>query len=168
MHAHCKKKPLSRHAETGPVSALPKTGLPRVQRRRRGYALLLVMIFVALFAAVLGVAWRRTASALRIERASELRKRCDQGSLTVLAQAMTVLESRIRANPGGVTLDGATSSEVEFKKEYPSGSGQWYKISFSRSSTSGTNPSEWTVAVSAISADDAMSIAESLPNDPPS
>ena len=57
---------------------------------------MLVVVFVVLFTAILGVAWRRVASALRVEHVSEVRKQCDQGSLQVLAEAMKMLETCLR------------------------------------------------------------------------
>jgi hypothetical protein len=59
---------------------------------------MLVVVFVVLFTAILGIAWRRVASALRVEHVSEVRKQCDQGSLQVLASAMKVLETRLRVD----------------------------------------------------------------------
>jgi hypothetical protein len=67
----------------------------RRRLKRRGYALMIVFIFVVLFLGLLGIAWRQVASALRIERAVEIRKRCDEGSIRVLALAMQVLETRL-------------------------------------------------------------------------
>jgi hypothetical protein len=58
------------------------------------------MMFVVLFGAVLGVAWRRVSSALRIEQVAEIRRACDQGSIQALALAIEMLETRLR-NVGG-------------------------------------------------------------------
>ena len=75
---------------------------------RRGTALLLVMLFVVLFSAMLGVAWRRVASAISTEHLSNVRQRCDNGSIQVLAQAMKVLETRLRWS----TADSAAELDV--------------------------------------------------------
>ena len=75
-----------------------KEAMIRRRSNRRGYALMLVVVFVVLFTAILGVAWRRVASALRVEHVSEVRKQCDQGSLQVLAEAMKMLETCLRVN----------------------------------------------------------------------
>ncbi len=79
MHADCKQNPLIRR-----------------RSKRPGYALMLVLVFVVLFTAILGVAWRRVASALRVEHLSEVRRQCDQGGLQVLADAMKMLETCLR------------------------------------------------------------------------
>jgi hypothetical protein len=134
---------------------------------RRGYALLLVMIFVVLFTAILGVAWRRVASALRIEHVSEVRKQCDEGSVKVLAQAMTVLETRVRWNSTSrAMLDGSGFAEVEFKKQ--DANGQWYRITFTRvtNPVAWSEPVEWSVSVSRA-ATEPFDISQPLPNSPP-
>lgn len=108
---------------------------------RRGYALLLVMIFVVLFTAILGVAWRRLTSALRIEHASEVRKMCDRGSLQTLADAMRVLETQLRKGSTGIKLGCSDANRVSYKKQ---SGGNYYTIDFNRINTEGT---EWSVDV---------------------
>lgn len=83
--------------------------------QRRGYALMLVMLFVVLFSAILGVAWQRVASSLRSEHVGEVRKQCDRGSVQALAQAVKVLESRLRRNassPNEFLLEGVAPPAV--------------------------------------------------------
>ncbi len=82
--------------------------LSRRRTKRHGYALMLVVVFVVLFSAILGIAWRRVASALRVEHVSEVRKQCDQGSLQVLATAMRVLETRLRFDGTNLAVDTTT------------------------------------------------------------
>jgi hypothetical protein len=114
---------------------------------RRGYAMVLVTIFVVLFSAFLGVAWRRVASALRVEHLCEVRKQCDAGSIQVLAQAMQVLETRLCQTAKGVTLAGSDpvslNSPLNYSVQYPAG-GSWYTVTFACTSTDGT---QWNVSV---------------------
>ncbi len=89
---------------------------PRRNRpsRRRGYALVLVCLFVVLFLSLLGVAWRQMASALRIASLQSIQQQSgntsvfqtqrDAGSVPALALAMRMLELRLCTNPTtGVT-----------------------------------------------------------------
>jgi type II secretory pathway component PulJ len=126
---------------------------------RRGYALMLVMIFVVLFGAVLGVAWRRVASALRIEHVREVRTQCDKGSIQALAAAMQVLETRLRLGADGVArIDGATAASVSYKKSVD---GRWYLVGFTRDNAGGA---DWTVSVTVASEEP---ICSALPSSPP-
>ena len=65
----------------------------RRRRPRRGYALVLVLIFVILFLALMGVAWSRVGSVLRVATARAVQAHRDQGSLPALARAMHLLET---------------------------------------------------------------------------
>jgi hypothetical protein len=60
---------------------------------RRGYALLLVLVFIVLFLLLLGVAWRRVASALRIASVRTVEVQRDEGALHALARGMHLLET---------------------------------------------------------------------------
>jgi hypothetical protein len=60
---------------------------------RRAYALMLVLIFVALFLAMLGVAWRQMASVLRIEKVRTNQIQRDQGCLLAAVQGIHYLEA---------------------------------------------------------------------------
>lgn len=112
MHAYRKHKSVTGH------------------RNRRGYALMLVMVFVVLFTAVLGVAWRRVASALRIEHVCEVRRQCDAGSIQVLAQAMQVLETRLHCDSNGVAwLDVGVSGSPNYQSTYTCRSATTYNVS---------------------------------------
>jgi type II secretory pathway component PulJ len=133
---------------------------------RRGYALLLVLIFVVLFTAILGVAWRRVASALRIERASEVRKQCDQGSIQALAQAMQFLETCLRRNsPTTARINGDDGSKLSYAYQSnnlpPPSKTQWYLIDFVRDNPDG---SEWSVSVTTSTDDHGLA---HLPSAPP-
>ena len=147
---------------------------------RRGYALLLVMVFVVLFGAVLGVAWRRVGSALRIEHISEIRKQCDRGSIQVLAQAMQVLETRLRRNSGtGVAeLDVSETSTPDYRTSFSCQSRtqfdvsddpdhpdlRWYVIAFTYESTDAEGDQRWSVNISSTKDDPGLPL---LPISPP-
>ena len=107
---------------------------PRRNRpsRRRGYALVLVCLFVVLFLSLLGVAWRQMASALRIASLQSIQQQSgntsvfqtqrDAGSVPALALAMRMLELRLCTNPttgvtqlnvAGDVTQAPTSSNLE-------------------------------------------------------
>jgi len=131
---------------------------------RRGYALMLVIVFVVLFTAILGVAWRRVASALRVEHLSEVRRQCDGGSVRILADAMKVLETCLRASGGGVTLDGSADTERHYKKDI--GDGKLYHVAFVR--TGALDGTEWSVSVTVTnSTDSVVQGYDVLPSNPP-
>jgi hypothetical protein len=76
---------------------------------RRGYALMLVMIFVILFLATLGVAWRQVKSVLRIETVRATQMRRDQGCLPAVVRAIHFLETTMPGSSPYVwntTVDG--------------------------------------------------------------
>jgi hypothetical protein len=129
--------------------------------KRCGYALLLVMLFVVLFGAMLGVAWRRVASAIRIEHVCDVRKRCDKGSIQVLSQAMQVLETRLRWNGGDNAAeldlsDTSTPNYVPARSAFSCKSRttyqlsddpadtHWYRVVFTPTADDGT---AWSVTV---------------------
>jgi hypothetical protein len=122
---------------------------PLIRRRpnRHGYALMLVIVFVVLFTAILGVAWRRVASALRVEHVAEVRKRCDQGSVQVLAKAMALLETCLRQDTTGVARLPASSPENEFCDIVDVSSQQTYYIIVFAHTDSDTTGRKWTVSV---------------------
>ena len=121
------------------------------------------MVFVVLFTAVLGVAWRRVISALRIEHVSEVRKQCDQGSIQVLAKAMQVLETRLcRNTPTATKLNGSDSSTITYGYNLPNTT-RWYTIKFTRESTD-TDGTNWAVSVTTANSDPGYLY---LPSNPP-
>jgi hypothetical protein len=137
--------------------------MTRHPSHRRGYALLLVMVFVVLFTAVLGVAWRRVISALRIEHVSEVRRQCDQGSVQALAKAVEVLETRLRRNTTTTAkLNGSDSSTITYGYNLPN-TNQWYAITFSRENAD-TDGTKWVVSVTSANSDPSL---PSLPSNPP-
>jgi hypothetical protein len=121
--------------------------LTRRRPNRHGYALMLVIIFVVLFTAILGVAWRRVASALRVEHASEVRKRCDEGSLQVLAKAMTLLETCLRQDTTGVARLPSSSPDNEFYEALGTSPNVTYYIVTFVPYNGDTTGRQWTVSV---------------------
>ena len=91
--------------------------------QRRGYAMMLVLMFIVLFLALLGVVYREVASALRIESLHSLQVRRDEGSVQAMARALALLDSGLPpANPYvcGVTIDtpgGPEALTVTFTTE---------------------------------------------------
>ena len=59
---------------------------------RRGYALVLVIVFLVIFLAMLGTAWRQVASVLRVETVRAVQTRRDQGCLLAAVKGMHYLE----------------------------------------------------------------------------
>jgi len=85
-----------------------------------GYAVMLVLVFNVLFLAMLSVAYRGVASALRAESARTLQVRRDEGATAALARGLALLETGLPpSNPYlcCVTLDtsaGPRSFTVTF------------------------------------------------------
>lgn len=78
---------------------------------RRGFAMMLVLVFIILFMAMLGVACRQTASALRIESVSLVQKQRDEGSLHAVAKGLALLETGIPpTDPYVCAVDITTST----------------------------------------------------------
>ena len=83
----------------------------------------LVLMFVVLFLALLGVVYREVAAALRIESLHSIEVRRDEGSVQALAQGVALLESGLPpTNPYacGVTIDtpdGPMTFTVTFSSE---------------------------------------------------
>ena len=154
----------------------PHTTRPSL--KRRGYALMIVFVFVMLFLGLMGIAWRQVASVLRIERAVEVRKRCDEGSVRVLAMAMQVLETRLRWNTADSTAqiliadddyrspsDPAFSCKKYFNASLDSSKPDWryYLVTFTPQSTDGK---QWSVSV-VVSTETGVLGKPELPANPP-
>jgi len=120
--------------------------LTRRRSNRHGYALMLVIVFVVLFTAILGVAWRRVASALRVEHVAEVRKRCDEGSVQVLAKAMALLETCLRQDTTGVARLPTSSPENEFYEAIGTSPVTYYIVTFVHTDGD-TTGRRWTVSV---------------------
>ncbi len=63
------------------------------KRPQRGYAMVLVLVFIALLLTFYGVAYRHTAAALRIETTRTLQRQRDEGSVHALARGLALLET---------------------------------------------------------------------------
>jgi hypothetical protein len=84
---------------------------------RRGYALVIVVLFNVLFLALLGVAWRRMASVIRVATIRTEQTLCDEGSLSVLAKSMRLLETGLPPSSPyerGAIVTLETSGEERF------------------------------------------------------
>lgn len=100
---------------------------------RRGYALMLVVIFVALFLTMLGLSWRHTASLLRVETVRAVQMRRDRGCLQAAIQGIHYLE---KCKVSGDTpstqqflIDGFSKTfDVSFSNEGVSGGSTTWKI----------------------------------------
>lgn len=97
-------------------------------KSRSGFALMLVLVFIVLFLAMLGVACRQTAAALRIESVRTLQTQRDEGSLHALAKGLALLETGLPpADPYICGVDISTSTGVRsFTVTFASeGAGAW-------------------------------------------
>jgi hypothetical protein len=81
------------------------------RRARRGYALVLVSVFLLLLLAMLGATFRQTAAMLRVETARSNQVIRDEGSLRAAARALAMLENGPPpADPYVVVLGVSTSA----------------------------------------------------------
>jgi hypothetical protein len=65
-----------------------KAGTPK-----RGYAMVMALVFIALMLCVYSVAYRQVAAALRLETARTLQRQRDEGSVEALARGLALLET---------------------------------------------------------------------------
>lgn len=82
--------------------------------RRRAFAMVLVLLFLVLFLALLGVAFRELAATIRTVSLQELQADRDEGSLHAVARAMALLETGLPPTSPyvcGATIDTATGSK---------------------------------------------------------
>jgi hypothetical protein len=86
---------------------------------RRGYALLLVIVFLVLFLAMLGTAWRQVASVLRVETVRAVQTRRDQGCLLAAVKGIHYLEETATpSSPQVFVVDGfSTPFTVTFTQD---------------------------------------------------
>lgn len=83
---------------------------------RRGYALMMVLFFIVLFLSLLGVAWRRMASAIRIASVHATQIQRDEGSIHALARAMRLLETGLP--PSSTYTCGTTINTSHGQRRY--------------------------------------------------
>ena len=77
---------------------------------RRGYAMLMVMVTLALLLSMYAVGYRHVTAALRGETATAVQKQRDEGSVHALARGLALLETGPPPSDpyvGAVTLDTA-------------------------------------------------------------
>ena len=97
---------------------------------RRGYAMVLVLVFIALVLSLFGVSRRHIAAALRVEKGRTCQDDRDQGSLCALARALALLETGLPPSDPYVcavtiqTPEGERSFTVRFTAESEE-DGQW-------------------------------------------
>lgn len=90
---------------------------------RSGFAMMLVLVFIVLFLAMLGVTLRETASALRVEGARVKQLQRDEGSIHALAKGVALLETGLPPTDPYVcgvdinTTNGTQSYTVTFESE---------------------------------------------------
>ena len=65
----------------------------RARKRRFGYAMMLVLVFLVLFLALWSLAYQQMAAALRADTARALQIRRDEGSIPALARGLALLET---------------------------------------------------------------------------
>ena len=120
------------------------TTVIRRSPNRRGYALVMVVLFNVLFLMLLGVAWRRMASVIRIATVRTEQRQCDEGSLCVLADAMRLLETGLPPTSPyqcGAIINLETSGEERF-----------FSVKFERDDTLPPEDRKyWTVTVARTS-----------------
>ena len=78
---------------------------------RRGYARMLVIVFLVIFLAMLGTAWRQVASVLRVETVRAVQTRRDQGCLQAAVKGMHYLEQTATpSSPQEFIIDGFSNT----------------------------------------------------------
>jgi hypothetical protein len=65
----------------------------RTAKSRRGYALLLVLVFVTLLLSLAGLAFRQIAATLRVESVRSLQTLRDSGSVIAVSRALSLLQT---------------------------------------------------------------------------
>src|SRR5262245_14958440 len=100
----------------------------RTKSDRSGFAMMLVLVFITLFLVMLGVACRRTATALRLEEVRAKQTLRDEGSVHALARGVALLETGLPPSDPYIcgvdieTSQGTRSYTVTFTDE---GDGNW-------------------------------------------
>ncbi len=92
---------------------------------RRGYAMMLVLVFIALVLSFFSLSYRHLATALRVETTRTLTKQRDEGSIHALAAGLARLETGLPpSNPNPYTCrisietsTGLCSFTVTFTRE---------------------------------------------------
>jgi hypothetical protein len=89
---------------------------------RRGYAMVLVLVFIALMLTFYSVAYRHVAAALRAETVRTLQRQRDEGSIAAVARGLTLLETGLPpSNPYTcATMVGTPLQERSFTVTFTS------------------------------------------------
>ena len=99
--------------------------------RRRGYTVLVVLAFILILLSMLGVAFRRTASVLRVSAARSNWILHDEGCMRAAAQAVATLENGppptdpYTISPIEIDTSAGTRSYQATISSDPDVSGQW-------------------------------------------
>jgi Tfp pilus assembly protein PilV len=111
----------------------------RLPRSRRGYTLMLVVVFLLVVMSMLGMAFRQMASTLRLEEARTRQIDLEQGSVKLAALGLGMLEN-VMASPS-----------FEMQQTYDTSAGpKTYTLTMQRQSVdSGTGKEIWSVTVTA-------------------
>jgi hypothetical protein len=100
---------LAQVGKKSPLLVLREKHIRELSRSpRRGYALMMVLVFLVLFLAILGVCYRHIAAMLRVESVNQTRTVYDEDCIAALARAMALLESGLP--PSNPFVCGATQT----------------------------------------------------------
>ena len=100
----------------------------RTRPPRRGFAMVLVLVFIALLLTFYSVAYRHVAAALRVETARSLLGERDAGAVHALARGLALLETGLPPSDPYVceATIGTPPDEVSFTVTFTSpGEGLW-------------------------------------------
>ena len=110
--------------------------------KRRGYAMVIVPIFIVLFLAMLGVVYREVAGALRIESLHALQVSRDEGSICAMGRGLALLENGLPPTNPYVccaTIDTPAGPQI-FTVTFASADGVNWQVSSSPTSGGATSP----------------------------
>ena len=112
----------------------PSHRYPR--RQRRGYAMVLVVVFLLILLSTLGLAYRQMATTLQLEMARTQQIDFEQGSLKLGSIGLGMLE-------------GPLSTPFTMAQSYSTSAGtRWYTLQLTRLSVDpGTGRETWSVTV---------------------
>jgi hypothetical protein len=116
-------------------------------RRRKGFALLLVVGFNVLLFAAWGVAYRSVGSAYRVELARSERRTRDDGTMTALGKALALLQTGSPTNTDGSPLTGSESYVCYVQLSMSSGY-RWFSVTYTPEPTAADGSTQqgfWSV-----------------------